>query len=107
MSRIVLHNAFGVALSGSDIYICGEELQGGFDKPCIWKNGVISWLPASHFSGQANGMAVSGSDVYAAGVEPVNNGFDGAFVWKNGVETALAPSFFLSAAYGIFVSKHQ
>jgi hypothetical protein len=93
----------GIALSGADIYLAGQEYAGSAYKPCSWKNGAISFL--SNGSGSANGISVLDSNVYIAGDQPINSGFNGAVYWKNGADTALSPNLYASEAYAIMAVK--
>ncbi|EHQ29362.1 hypothetical protein [Mucilaginibacter paludis] len=70
----------GIAISGSDIYISGDNYGEGV----YWKNGNIIKLPNSEY---ANGIIVSGTDVYVVGDmygNPVTTTTYAGY-WKNGV----------------------
>jgi hypothetical protein len=110
---LAIGQATGIAVSGTDVYVLGEEYSGGQYEPCFWKNGTVNWLGRVGFTGYANAIALSGSDVYTAGYgminpDPNNSGVtaDVAAQWKNGDVTLLAPKAYSSAAYGICVVTH-
>lgn len=70
---------FGIALSGSDLYLCGtsEYSNSGF-----WKNGVADY----GFSGcQVQGVSITGSSIISAGM--TQN--DAPAVWIDGGMIAL------------------
>ena len=69
-SKSTLANS--IFVSGSDVYVAGEEyyvtsLAGTVAK--FWKNGVLTNLPADNQYNHANSIFVVGSDVYIAGYE--------------------------------------
>ena len=92
----------GIAVSGSDVYICGRKYLGGgvYYVSKYWKNGVEIDLTDGTSSTDVTDIAVSGSDVFVSGFEyPI------AKYWKNGVATPLSDgSPFLSTATGITIS---
>jgi hypothetical protein len=76
----------GMAVSGTDVYLCGYMFTGYNDTndAVYWKNGAMTYL-AGGFTAKA--MAVSGNDVYIAGTSIYN----GDAYWKNGVLQLLGP----------------
>jgi len=87
-------HATGIAVSGTDIYVCGDIIYdatttlGG--QAAYWKNG--SWVKLAYSGTDAvrvSGIAVSGNDVYVSGTGYVNGGFSKALYWKNGVAIPL------------------
>ena len=81
--NIVGASTSGIAISDTDVYICGQviEIPGLQFKAVYWKNGVINYLPGGT---NANTIAVSGGDVYATG--------DNNVYWKNGQVFPVGPS---------------
>ena len=87
--------AFGVAVSGADVYVAGVELMNFTEEeidmaPVYWKNGTRYELPMSGHQGEevyVKGVTVSGGDVYIGGFVL---DFDGEVIgyfpayWKNG-----------------------
>jgi len=72
--------ATGIAISGSDIYICGNL----HDTAVFWKNGAVNYLPGGY---QAIGIAVSDANVFVAGYNDMNQ----PVYWRNGVLHPLQP----------------
>ena len=70
----------GIAVSGSDVYLCGYLFTGYNDTldAVYWKNGQLNYLPNGYM---AKCIAVSGLDVYVGGTSL----HDGDVYWKNGV----------------------
>jgi hypothetical protein len=88
-TKSILANS--IFVSGSDIYVAGEEdylssLTGSVAK--YWKNGVVTNLPADNQYNHANAIFVVGNDIYIAGYEQ-GNSFSSAKYWKNGVAVRL------------------
>jgi hypothetical protein len=73
--------ANSIAISGSDIYICGYAMINNEYVAAYWKNGEIQSLGNIPYSG-ANSIAVTGTDVYVAGTAGTNGTL--AVYWKNG-----------------------
>jgi len=92
--------AFGLAVSGSDLYIAGLYTDAGdISHACYWKNGIRQDLPGT--DGAAYGIFVSGTDVYVSG-----SYMDAAFVacyWLNGTKHDLVGSD--AQAVGIVVDS--
>ncbi len=87
MPNLIRAGAAGVAISGSDVYVCGVVSTGPLDTmtAVYWKNGQINYLPDGMIT---KCIAVSGSDVYIGGVSFHN----GDVYWKNGVEQSIGNS---------------
>ena len=82
--------AISVFVSGSDVYVAGEDDTGGF--AVLWKNGVKQNLADVIFPGTwVSPVFVSGKDVYVAGHETDWTGGNNvvAVLWKNGVKQNL------------------
>ena len=82
----------GVAVSGSDVYVCGYLYSGYNDSldAVYWKNGQVNYLPNGYM---AKCIAVSGSDVYVGGTSLHN----GDVYWKNGVMQSLGNNAWVNA----------
>lgn len=93
--------ATGIAVSGTDVYVCGY-LNGAV----YWKNSTRINLTGSPTPGNAFAIAVSGSDVYVAGDDGAGGpaGPNAAVYWKNGVRTLLHSSTVQTSAKAIVVS---
>ncbi len=78
--------AYGIFVSGSDIYVAGTKGNAGVLNARYWKNGTAIPLDLTNKSNKSEAKAItlSGSDVYVAGYEDVI-----AKYWKNGVATSL------------------
>jgi len=57
--------AYGIAVSGSDVYLVGDAWNNtGRSQAILWKNGTaIPLTDGSHFA-MATGIFIQGSDVY-------------------------------------------
>ncbi len=99
-------SAYGIVVSGSDVYVPGTAGPLSSSIPLYWKNGTAHPLAAAADSSVANGIAVNGSNVYVSGI--VLAGSTGhvptAVYWKNGVETQLTYSTYSTWAYAIAVN---
>ncbi len=83
--------AYGIAVSGSDIYLGGLTLGSGDPQAAYWKNGVIVELSSAPDFGQGMAIAVDGSDVYVTGTLSIGGPSSPlAVYWKNGVSTNLS-----------------
>lgn len=92
--------AYGIAVSGKDIYMAGRDYFTGTGKPCYWKNGVKIDLPISTKGGWTTGISLSGNDVYISGGEDS----DAPCYWKNGNRTPLKSAHSTRETRSIFVS---
>jgi hypothetical protein len=71
---------------GSDIYISGQDRNGG----CYWKNGSRVQLGTSlSKAGNAYDICVNGNDVFVCGIESLNNSPNKPVYWKNGISVQL------------------
>ena len=95
---IIDEGATSIALSGSDVYVCGSDSG----RVTYWKNGSRVTLSESPGTTPAatNAIAVSGNDVYVAG----SFGSDPVY-WKNGEKLVLPYGSFAATAYSIFLYK--
>ncbi len=78
----------GVFVSGSDVFVAGQESNAPTYVAKIWKNGVAIPLTNGTNDAGAFSVYVSGTDVYAAGYE-YNGSKTVAKIWKNGVVQSL------------------
>jgi hypothetical protein len=76
-----------VAISNSNIYIVGIEVNGSYSYAVYWLNGVKNVLPQSGNGADASGIAISGSNIYIVGSDG-----DDAVYWLNGVRNVLPRS---------------
>jgi hypothetical protein len=75
--------ANSIAISGTDVYVGGNEYSNNHFKALYWKNGNVYYLTDTGKTSFISSMAVSGSDIYFSGYE--NNGnHTVATYWKNG-----------------------
>ena len=108
--------AVGTTVSGSNIYIAGNEYYEDFDVeyclPVYWLNGRRVELPIGDFdSATINAIASSGSDVIAAGYVEYWDWDDAdydefyAVYWRNGTLTELDVRSDDSSAWDILISS--
>lgn len=95
-------SAYSIAVSGSDIYVAGQDDVG---QAVYWKNGN----PVVHSSdSRALSMVVEGNDVYLAGISfGYLPGSRSAIVWKNGVPMQLMDGSYETFAHSIAVSEND
>jgi IPT/TIG domain len=98
----------GIFVSGSDIYLAGNQVSSTNSYPEYWKNGNPIIINDS--LGTATAITVSGNDVYVAGT--LNGRFPFPFgsmavYWKNGTEVKLTNGIFNSSASCIAVSGND
>lgn len=92
--------ATGIAVSGTDVYVCGYH-----NGAVYWKNSTRINLTSSAFD-SAHAITLAGSDVYVAGDDGAGGpgGVNAAVYWKNGVRTLLHSSAVSTSAKAIAVS---
>jgi hypothetical protein len=74
--------AKNVAISGADVYVCGQDINANGVFARIWKNGIAMTINNAQYC-YINDIAINGTDVYAIG-----DTFSGTIrVWKNGIST--------------------
>ena len=91
--------AFGIAMSGSDVYVGGFEFAGA----TIWKNGTPVRV-SQYARSLVTSMEASGSNVYATAYEELPSGGTRAKLFTNGVSATLPAINYFSYAYSVFVS---
>ncbi len=88
-------SAHQILVSGSDVFVVGNDIVNNDYQQMLWKNGQSLSLPSTfNAGGTAYGIALDGADVYVAGQVNHNQGSSGgevAVLWKNGVMKVLAP----------------
>jgi hypothetical protein len=98
----------GIVVSGSDIYLAGNQSTDSSAFPEYWKNGTS--VVINEPNGQALSLAVSGSDVYVAGAinsrPPLSTASIAAY-WKNGISVKLTDGSQGAYATGIAVSGND
>ena len=92
----ILEDATGIAVSGNDVYICGNGWgsrgsQGDFNITVkYWKNGVPVNITDGSTVALATAIGITGSDVYVTGQEStIDRQQTFAKYWKNGVGVIL------------------
>lgn len=74
--------AKNVAVSGTDVYVCGQDVTASGVIARIWKNGVAMTLNNAA-NCYINDITIDGADVYAIG-----DTFNGSIrLWKNGISS--------------------
>ena len=100
-------SAHQILVSGSDVYVVGNDIVNNDYQQMLWKNGQSLSLPSTfNAGGTAYGIALDGTDVYVAGQVNHNQGSSGgevAVFWKNGVMKVLAPLSNWSQAVAVVV----
>ena len=100
-------SAGGIVLSGTDVYICGQEMNSaGIRIAKVWRNGVASdILNTTAYHNYASSIYISGTDIYVAGYEENNAGtYTRAKLWKNGISLPLTNGSYYAQANSLFVS---
>ena len=96
--------AFAICLSGSDVYICGNEFNVGVNPDngvaMVWKNGAGTALTDGSAGAELTGLGLKGGTVVAAGIENDVQGQAKAMVWNGSVPTNLLPGV-LSVVNGL------
>ncbi|MGG7665791.1 hypothetical protein [Dyadobacter sp. BHUBP1] len=104
--------AWGIDVSGNDVYVAGNVPQGGYLAARYWKNGTPITLSDGTSTTLATSIAVSGNDVHVVGIEyirpdPYSPSFTKAKYWKNGVEIPLDGWDKGSQATSVYVSGNE
>ncbi|WP_462135768.1 LVIVD repeat-containing protein [Porphyromonas endodontalis] len=86
-------------VSGSDVYVVGQDKFEGQPKAMLWKNGIAEPLSDGSEFARAYSVFVSGNDVYVAGYH------NGAALWKN--KTLSKYTNDVGCAYSVFVSGND
>ena len=90
----------GLFVSGSDVYVVGQDKFGEEPTAMLWKNGIAEPLSDGSKPARANSVFVSGNDVYVAG------SYDGVALWKNKILSKYTNDSH-SGAYSVFVSGND
>ncbi len=102
-----INNVFAnsVFVSGTDVYVAGEQFLNGNEAAALWKNGALTLLADQSKSplSYANSVFVSGSDVYVAGYTYSNGNI--ATYWKNQVPVYVGAAG--STANSVYVSGND
>jgi hypothetical protein len=88
---VVKGSAYGIFLSGNDVYLAGSASIGGKRVASYWKNGTRVTLGKDKDTSYGLAIAVKDNDVYVVGHTGLNlteNGYYATY-WKNGVEVSL------------------
>lgn len=97
--------AQGILISGSDVYVCGNEFAGNLGVAKVWKNGAATALTDGTSGAELTGLARLGDNLYASGVELSKEYQAVAKVWKNTAPTPLTQDAYLQAeANGVAVA---
>jgi len=76
--------AYGIGITGNDVYAIGSIVDSPGVRAVFWKNGIqVNLAPLSE--GYADAIGFSGTDIYVAGI--LGNTRDTAVYWKNGIIT--------------------
>lgn len=103
LTNVTSTGATSIAISGSDIYVSGNQNIGLTDSfGQFWKNGTPVQLTAAPGSA-ANQVAVSGGDIYVGGSILNDAGNGVATVWKNGVPVSLTDGTQSASIFGLAV----
>jgi len=91
--------ATGIAVSGTDVYVCGYQ-----NGAVYWKNSTRINLTGSALD-SAHAITLSGADVYVAGDDGAGGpgGPNAAVYWKNGLRTLLHSSAVPTSVKAILV----
>lgn len=90
----------GLFVSGSDVYVVGQDKFGEEPVAMLWKNGIAETLSDGSKSAYAYSVFVSGNDVYVAG------SYDGVALWKNKILSKYTNGSH-SGARSVFVSGND
>lgn len=72
--------AYGICLSGSDVYVAGDWSQNNLLQAVYWKNNIPTYL-SNNPSSFATAIAVKDSEIYVGGAVG-----DSSVCWNNGVQ---------------------
>jgi hypothetical protein len=99
--------ATGIALSGSNVFVCGYGDAPSNSFATLWQNGMATTLSVDQTEiTQTGGLAVSGADVYVTGtVTYGNQPYTSAIYWKNGSPVFLTNGMSNAVANGIFADN--
>lgn len=90
-------SASAIAVSGTDVYVAGEEKNGDIYDAVYWKNGEKMVLGDGIHNSHTHDIQIVGKDVYIVGYEVRTTENDGAYdvpkCWKNGIEVPLSLDF--------------
>ena len=92
----------GLFVSGSDVYVVGQDKFGEEPTAMLWKNGIAEPLSDGSKPARANSVFVSGNDVYVVGSDSRT-----ATLWKNGVAEKLTNGSNPTFARSVFVSGND
>lgn len=90
----------GLFVSGSDVYVVGQDKFGEEPTAMLWKNGMAEPLSDGSKFARAYSVFVSGNDVYVAGDH------DGVALWKNKILSKYTNDSY-SEAHSVFVSGND
>ena len=90
----------GLFVSGSDVYVVGQDKFGEEPTAMLWKNGIAEPLSDGSKFARAYSVFVSGNDVYVAG------SYDGVALWKNKILSKYTNDSH-SGARSVFVSGND
>lgn len=103
-------DAYGIAVSGTDVYVTGSDLNNFYSTAKYWKNDLTGAVSLSGGVSYAKGkaIAIQGSDIYVAGIESCVTANCKLIVklWKNNSSNAVTLTTGVTDAYatGIAVS---
>ena len=96
-AEIEVNNLF---VSGSDVYLVGQDKFGAQPSAMLWKNGIAETLSDGSKFARAYSVFVSGNDVYVAGDH------EGVALWKNKILSKYTNDSY-SEAHSVFVSGND
>lgn len=96
--------ATGIALSGPDVYICGNEFLDRYGVAKVWKNGVPTVLTDGSRGANALGVVPFRGTVHAGGVENDGTGAPAARCWRGAAPVSLSGQQVPTLARGLAVA---
>ena len=87
-------------VSGSDVYLVGQDKFGAQPSAMLWKNGIADPLSDGSKFARASSVFVSGNDVYVAGSH------DGVSLWKNKILSKYTNDSYCEA-HSVFVAGND